>query len=71
MNVQGQTVLLNYTGSNGSFRIVLAEEIYVPARSEIIVKGSMSQPGIKRYQQGLVETSECFAKLCQGIVGRS
>ncbi|KAH3736116.1 hypothetical protein DPMN_042678 [Dreissena polymorpha] len=71
MTVQGQTIPLNYTGSTGCYRIVLAEEIDVPPMSEVIVKGSISQPGIKIYQQGLVEPSESFAKLGQRIVGRS
>ena len=52
MTVQGQTIPLNYTGSTGCYRIVLAEEIYVPARSEVIVKGSINSTWNKKISTG-------------------
>lgn len=78
INITSNTITLDETviecyclGKVGCFRVVLTEKIEVPARTEIIVYGRVTDPDFKNLQFGLVEPSESMVTKDKGLVARS
>ena len=71
MNIQGRDFDLNCAGRIGCYRVVLAEQTVIPAMSEVVVKGKVTDPGIKRFKEGIIEPSERFLELDRGSVAKS
>ncbi len=62
MKVGEQTCKLNLAGKVGCFRVTVSEPIEIPARSEMIIKGKVCVPEIRKNDLGLIEPTE---KSCQ------
>ncbi|XP_053404925.1 uncharacterized protein LOC128558755 [Mercenaria mercenaria] len=71
MKLHDQTFNIFCSGKIGCFRIVLSEQVVIPAETEMITKGMVTESGIKRIGWGLIEASDTFRELGQGMVART
>jgi predicted aspartyl protease len=65
-----ETIHLNCAGPIGCYRVVAAEKVEIPARSEMIIEGKVS-PAINDDGIYITETSKRMLTSSKGIVARS
>jgi len=64
-------VELNRHGAIGCYRVYAANEIILPARSEVVIKGHVPGNQAKAYRSYLVEPSEKMENSGNGLVAKS
>ncbi|WAR18349.1 hypothetical protein MAR_000187, partial [Mya arenaria] len=71
MLIHGDRIQLQCNGNIGCYRIVLAEQVVIPAGSEIMTTGRCVEPGVKRLGLGVVEPTMKSLEIGKGIAART
>ncbi len=66
MTLNGQKVQLNCEGSIGCYRVVVAENVEVPAHSEAIIRGKVAGLPANQRELFILEPSERMAGWWEG-----